>query len=173
MNETVTIPPESYIGRWSNKFLTKLIVGKYTSISNGLIITIAEHASSFTPNLVSNYPFNENCNLDYPKAYSGGKVIIGNDVWIGRNVHIIKEITVGDGAIVGASAVVAKDVPPYSIVIGNPLKILRYRFNEEQIKKLLEIKWWDWPKEKIYNSIKDFWDINNFIRKHESKTTLG
>lgn len=83
------------------------------------------------------------------------KVSIGNDVWIGEAVFINDGITIGDGAIIGAHSVVTHDVPPYAIVAGAPVKIIRYRFDEDKIKKLLEIKWWEWPDEKI-RSNEDF-----------------
>lgn len=76
-------------------------------------------------------------------------VIIGNDVWIGDEVKIQNGVTVGDGAVIGTSALVTKDVPPYAIVVGVPAKIIRYCFDEETIKQLLELKWWDLDDEII------------------------
>jgi serine acetyltransferase len=103
---------------------------------------------------------------DFPKCKKKGVVNIGNDVWIGDGVTIVGELTIGDGTIIGACSVVAKDVPPYAIVAGNPIKIIRYRFTEEQIKKLLDIKWWEWEHPLIRERIKDFLDINIFITKY-------
>ena len=74
---------------------------------------------------------------------------IGNDVWIGNNVIIKDGVTVADGVIIGSNAVVTKDVPPYAIVAGVPAKIIRYRFSEDVIKRLLELKWWDLPDDEI------------------------
>jgi virginiamycin A acetyltransferase len=74
---------------------------------------------------------------------------IGNDCWIGNGARILSSVTVGDGAVIGAMAVVAKDVPPFAIVVGNPARVIGYRFPEEQIRSLLEIAWWNWPLEKI------------------------
>ncbi len=88
--------------------------------------------------------------MDYPRDFSGRRhVKIGNDVSIGEGALIINSVTIGDGAVIGAYAVVREDVPPYAIVIGNPAKVIRYRFKETQIRMLLEIKWWDWPDEEI------------------------
>lgn len=75
--------------------------------------------------------------------------VIGNDVWIGSNAVILRGIEIGDGAVIGAGAIVTKDVPPYSIVIGNPARINRFRFDEDVIKELLSLKWWDWDIEEI------------------------
>ena len=75
--------------------------------------------------------------------------IIGNDVWIGCNATILRGVTIGDGAIVAANAFVNKDVPPYAIVGGVPAKVLKYRFSENIITKLLHLKWWDFPIERI------------------------
>ena len=80
-------------------------------------------------------------------------MIIGNDVWIGDRATILSGVRIGDGAVIGAGSVVTKDVEPYSIVAGNPARPKRTRFDEETIKKLLEIKWWDWPVEKINDNV--------------------
>lgn len=157
----------SYITSIENDWNADINVGKYTSIANKLRVIVASHPS-ITYNTVSNYPFRErNRMIDYPRSKKGGVVNIGNDVWIGDSVMIVDEITIGDGAIVGAGAVVGKDVPPYAIVVGNPIKIIRFRFTEEQIEKLLKIKWWDWDHSLIRERIKDFLDIDTFIKKYE------
>lgn len=82
-----------------------------------------------------------------------GDTIVGSDVWTCAGALILPGIKLGDGVIVGAGAVVAKDVPPYAIVAGNPARIVRYRFDEEQIAALLEIRWWDWPKDKVREAV--------------------
>jgi acetyltransferase-like isoleucine patch superfamily enzyme len=101
---------------------------------------------------------------------SRGPINIGNDVWVGRGVTILDGVTIGDGAIIGAMAVVAKDVPPYAIVVGNPGRIVHYRYSEDQIKKLLEIKWWDLKNDIIEELIvnKYFNDIDKFIEYYEN-----
>lgn len=75
--------------------------------------------------------------------------MIGNDVWIGYEAVILSGVTIGDGAIIGTRAVVTEDVPPYTIVGGIPAKPIRRRFSEEMIARLMDLRWWDWPEEKI------------------------
>ena len=93
-----------------------------------------------------------------------GQVLIGNDVWIGNNVIVLSGTRIGDGAVVGAGAVVSKDVPPYSIGVGNPIRIIKRRYSDEQIEKLLKIQWWNWDEAKIAG-LKDHFseDVDNFI----------
>ena len=76
-------------------------------------------------------------------------VVIGNDVWIGENVFINDGITIGDGAIIGAHSVVTHDIPAYAVAAGVPARILRFRFSEEEINKIMNLKWWEWPEEKL------------------------
>lgn len=90
--------------------------------------------------------------------------IIGNDVWIGANAIILQGVTIGDGAIIAAGAVVTKDVPPYAIVGGVPAKVIKYRFSDEVILKLLQIKWWDKPEEWIIQKLEKFTDVSGFVK---------
>jgi virginiamycin A acetyltransferase len=83
----------------------------------------------------------------YHKEY--GDTIVGNDVWIGYNSLIMPGIKIGDGAVIGANSVVTKDVPAYTIVAGNPAKIIRKRFDDDTINKISNLQWWDWDMEKI------------------------
>lgn len=92
------------------------------------------------------------------------KVHIGNDVWIGSYVRIMEGITIGDGAIVAAGAIVTKDIPPYAIVGGVPAKIIKYRFDEEIINKLLELKWWNKDKEWIQKHADDFENVEILLK---------
>lgn len=99
-----------------------------------------------------------------------GKVKIENDVWIGANSILFRGITINNSAVVAAGAVVTEDVPSYAIVAGVPAKILRYRFNEEDVKILNEIKWWDWSDERIIENSKYFYNPKVFIEKFREKT---
>nr|WP_268258242.1 CatB-related O-acetyltransferase [Bacillus massiliigorillae] len=109
---------------------------------------------------LSTYPFPlffEEWDLDSKDVATSwdnkGDIIIGNDVWIGYEAVILAGVTIGDGAIIGSRALVTKDVPPYTIVGGMPAKPIRKRFSEQTISSLLEIKWWNWSKEKISRNI--------------------
>lgn len=94
-------------------------------------------------------------------------ITIGNDVFIGMNVSILDGVTIGDGAVIGAGAVVNKDVPPYAIVGGSPIKLIKYRFEEELIHQFLQIKWWDWPEEKLKIVENRFFDVNDFVQEYQ------
>jgi len=123
-------------------------IGKFCSIAENLqFIVRGAHMIDW----VTTYPFQALWNMDVPlhDLPPHSPIIIGNDVWIAANVKIKQGVTIGDGAILATECFVTKDVPPYALVGGNPAKIIKYRFTEEQIKDLLEIKWWDWEDEKI------------------------
>ncbi len=126
-----------------------LTIGRYCSIAAGVTILLGgEHR----PDWVTTYPFNvlEGRAVKYKgHPTTKGDVRIGNDVWIGRAATILSGVTIGDGAVIGAGSVVAKSVEPYSIVVGNPGRRVRYRFPPETITLLLAIGWWDWPQEEI------------------------
>jgi len=95
------------------------------------------------------------------------KVEIGNDVWIGHNVVIMGNVTIGNGAVIGSSSVVTKDIPPFAIAVGNPTRIIRYRFDKETIKTLQDIAWWNWDNKKIKSAIDDFKSIELFTKKYK------
>lgn len=97
-----------------------------------------------------------------------GDIIIENDVWIGAKSTIMSGVKIHNGAIVGATATVTKDVPPYAIVAGNPAKIVKYRFTEKQIESLLKISWWDWTEDRIKTEAMLLWsdNIDEFIDRN-------
>lgn len=132
----------------------KLKIGKFCSIACGakFLFTSANHA--MRPLSTYTFPiFFEEWGLDVSEIRSAwdnkGDIVVGNDVWIGYEAVILSGVTIGDGAIVGARAVVTRDVPPYTIVGGVPAKPIRKRFDDETIEKLLRLRWWDWDERAI------------------------
>ena len=128
----------------------RLIIGKFCQIASGarFIMNGANHAM----NGISTYPFEvfgKSWSNAPSKFLNKGDTVIGSDVWIGNSAAIMPGIKIGHGAIIGTNALVTKDVAPYTIVGGNPGKLIRSRFEQKTIDFLLELSWWDWPIEKI------------------------
>lgn len=132
---------------------TKLTIGKFCSIAWGTTIILGgEHRVDWC----TTYPFNEVIEeFSYIKGHpkSKGDIVIGNDVWIASQCKILSGVNIGDGSVIAANAVVTKDVEPYTIVGGNPAKVIRKRFDSQTIKRLEEIQWWNWKYEHIYDAI--------------------
>lgn len=136
----------------------RLIIGKFCSIACGAKFLM--NSANHTLHSLSSYTFP----LFYDEWEHGmkpaeswdnkGDIVIGNDVWIGYDAIVLAGVTIGDGAIIGARAVVTKDIPPYTIVGGIPAKPIRKRFSDHDIALLLALRWWDWPAKKILASIK-------------------
>lgn len=133
--------PEVYVYKGSER---KIIIGSFCSIGEGVVmVTGGIHPSKW----ISTFPFRIKWNLQ--GAYqdgmpsSEGNITIGSDVWIGSEAMLLSGVTIGHGAIIAARSVVTNDIPPYSIVGGIPAKVLRHRFNDDVVKQLLEIKWWE------------------------------
>lgn len=144
----------------------RVLVGAFCSFAEGvLIFGGGEHRVDWVTTHPLRIAFNSPGAGEDGHPHSKGTTKIGNDVWMGHGALILSGVTVGDGACVGAGAVVSKDVPPYSIVAGNPAKVVRLRFSERQIEQLLQIAWWNWPIEKIqrFESLLCDSDIDAFI----------
>ena len=138
----------------------RLVIGKFCSIACGAKFLF--NSANHTLSSLSTYPFPiffKEWDLDIQNITDAwdnkGDIVIGNDVWIGYEAVILAGVSIGDGAVIGARAVVTKDVPPYTIVGGVPAKPIRRRFPDETIASLQKLRWWDWPEEKIQRHIKD------------------
>lgn len=135
----------------------KLIIGKFCAIAHGIefVMNGANHRMCS----VTTYPFNimgngwEKATPTLDDLPLKGDTIVGNDVWIGQHVVVMPGVYIGDGAIIAANSVVTKDVPAYHIVGGNPAKVIRKRFNDDLIQYMLDLKWWNWSAEKIFNNL--------------------
>ena len=132
----------------------RLVIGRFCALAEGVtfIMNGANHATGG----FSTYPFNifgDGWEQGFdPRSWEDemrGDTIVGNDVWIGMQATILPGVSIGDGAIVAAKAVVSADVPPYAIVAGNPARVVKTRCDEDTIRRLLAIAWWDWPAERI------------------------
>lgn len=147
---------------------TELKIGAYCSIAGKVQIFLSgNHRTDWVTTFPLNrrFPNWKNAKSIQNETISKGTVKIGNDVWLGYSSIILSGITIGDGAVIAAGSVVTKDVPPYAIVGGNPAKLLKYRFDENTISKLLKIQWWSWEAKKVeeYMPILQSDDIEKFI----------
>jgi virginiamycin A acetyltransferase len=129
----------------------RLTIGKFCSIAHGASFVL--NGGNHFADRISTYPFpifGEAFGAPVPGAWPNkGGITIGHDVWIGWDATILPGVTIGHGAIIATKAVVASDVPPYAIVVGNPAKVVKYRLPEADIARLLDIAWWDWPVKRI------------------------
>ncbi len=154
----------SYMGK--NNSVCNAEIGAFCSIASYCAIGGGEHAIHF----VSTSPvFNKGRNIlkknfALLEPQQSGKTTIGNDVWVGEQAFIKAGITIGDGAVIGAHAVVTHDIPPYAIVAGAPAKIIRFRFSQEEIEKLLKLQWWNWSEEKLKDKGSKFSDVGTFLK---------
>lgn len=139
----------------------QLIIGKFCSIAAAT--TFIMNGGNHLTESVSSFPF-AIFGEDWSQAMDGksyptkGNTVVGNDVWIGYNATIMPGVTIGDGAIIAANATVVKDVAPYSIVGGNPAKVIKKRFSDEKISELLETQWWNWDIDKITENLSGLTD---------------
>lgn len=140
----------------------RLVIGKFVQVAHGVrfITSSANHSMDG----FSTYPFwnfmmtpetsGEDVKAVLATLSDKGDTVIGNDVWLGMEAMVMPGVTIGDGAIVAARAVVTKDVPPYGVVGGNPARVVKQRFAQPVVDALLDIRWWDWPLEKIEANLK-------------------
>ena len=172
---TSSIGYASYIGNRS--FIKNTKIGRYTCIANDVMTVAGSHPTSkfvsihpafYSTRKQSGFTYvQEDKFSDFKYIDKKFTVIIGNDVWIGSGVKIMEDVTIHDGAVVAAGAIVTKDVPPYAIVGGVPAKIIKYRFDDETIKKLLDLKWWEKDQEWIKKHADDFVDVEKILDNSE------
>ncbi|MBL0225450.1 MAG: CatB-related O-acetyltransferase [Geobacteraceae bacterium] len=149
----------------------KVVIGDYCSIARDVTIILGGiHPTDW----VSTYPFR--IMLKLPGAYEDGMpttkgdVTIGSDVWIGTEAMILSGVTIGHGVIIASRSLVTKNIPPYAIVAGSPAKIIKFRYNEEIIEKLLAIQWWNWEEKNIREAVNllSSNNINEFIERYKN-----
>ncbi len=165
----------SYVS--DHSFIKNTVIGRYTCIATDVITVAGNHPI----NMVSVHPafyskaqklsyvnkdkFQEFSYIDRSKKTS---VIIGNDVWIGTRVTILEGVRIGDGVVIAAGALVNKDIPPYAVVGGVPARVIKYRFAEDIIYKLLNIKWWDKDIAWIKKHADEFDDVNRLTKENRN-----
>ena len=156
----------TYIGPYSS--LVNCKIGRYCSIASNVSLIKGRHPINFVSTSPAFFSLRKQNGTTYVKRQKFDEddklTIIKNDVWIGEDVKIMSGVTINDGAIIGARALVLKDVPPYAVVAGIPAKIIKYRFDESTIEDLLKTKWWNksqaWLKENadLFNNVQDVLD---------------
>jgi acetyltransferase-like isoleucine patch superfamily enzyme len=159
-------------------YIQSASIGKYCSIGPNVLFAIGTHP---TRTFVSTHPAffstKKQSGFSYAKSvmfcedekfadFNGKSIFIGNDVWIGASVTVLPGVSIGDGAIIAAGTTVYKNVEPYAVVAGSPMKVLRKRFSEHHCELLNEIQWWNWDSEKLRANVADFADISLFISKY-------
>ena len=178
---TLTIGAGSYIAEASLDFASidssHLLIGRYSSLAFRLVFSIGENHNY---HYVTTYPFRQReiknkialrrnwTDKNFYTEANHYQILIGNDVWVGANVKILGGVKIGSGAVIGANTIVTKDIPPYSVVVGNSSRIIKYRFSDDIIQKLLAIKWWNWSTEKIWKNVELLEQPEKFIDKFYS-----
>lgn len=161
---STTVGDYSYVS--INSWISLTTIGKFCSIGPNLVCGWGIHPTngiSTAPMFYSTMKPNGMTLSKTNKIEERKPIIIGNDVFIGANVTILDGVKIGDGAVIGSGAVVSKDIPPYAIAVGAPIQILRYRFPQDKIEKLLQIEWWNFDDERLAKVEQYFFEIDKFI----------
>ena len=159
--------------QWPGGSNASYTCGNFCSIAGNVTVYLGgNHRTDW----VTTYPFGHIHTNVFSTRMPGhpatrGDVIVGNDVWIADNVTIMSGVRIGDGAVIACNSHVVRDVPPYSIVGGNPAKLIKYRFTRKQIEQLLTIQWWNWSVQKIDENVHLLCNnnIDEFLAKHYHK----
>ena len=159
------------IGRYTylqrNSMVTYATVGAFCSIAENVRIGATNHdLRRFTTHEITfnhHYGYIRERDLDFTQKLEKEMTVVGHDVWIGYGAIVMPGVKVGHGAVIGAGSIVTHDVPSYAIVVGNPAKIIRFRFDDETIQQLLRSKWWDWPKEQIVKQMSYGIGVQDFL----------
>lgn len=163
IRKTVSIGDYSYVEPYTT--IISAAIGKYCSIGKCCQIGPWEHPLNYvttSPQVLRAILNRADLYQDLPEQAE-----IGNDVWIGSNSIIMGGVKIGNGAVIGAGAVVTKDVPGYAVAVGNPAKIIRYRFSREEIAWLERLNWWDWTENEIQQNKKLFFSREDFVLERE------
>jgi virginiamycin A acetyltransferase len=158
----------TYISGNSNISLTT--IGKFCSVGPNFNCGFGIHPTNGISTSPIFYSTGTPCGMTLSaddKIIEHKQITIGNDVFIGINVTVLDGLTIGDGAIIGAGTIVSKNIPPYAIVAGSPVQIIKYRFDEETIAKLLKLKWWDFNIDELKDVERHFFDYETFIKKFD------
>ena len=164
----VTLGDYSYMAK--NAQITHCKIGKFCSIGPNCCCGLGIHPTngiSTSPMFYSTAKQNGMTLCKENKVKESLQTTIGNDVFIGANVTILDGVNIGDGAVVGAGAVVTADIPQYAIAVGVPAKVVKYRFDDETIEKLLQDPWWDKGEEELKRVEKSFWSVDDFLKESE------
>ncbi|RCW51717.1 hypothetical protein DFP97_10157 [Paenibacillus prosopidis] len=148
-------------------------IGKFCSIASHVCINpgnhpmwrVTQHHATYRR---AAYQLAETDDMEFFEWRRSRKVTIGHDVWIGHGVTVMPGVTIGTGAVVGSGAVVTKDLEPYTIAAGVPAKQIKERFSRQVSRKLLEIAWWDWPRDMLEDKFDELNDVEKFISKYGS-----
>lgn len=160
----VVLGDYSYIARNSN--ISNTAIGKFCSIGPNFCCGLGLHPTngiSTSPMFYSTGCQNGTTMCNENKCKEMLHTTIGNDVFIGANVTVLDGVNIADGAVIGAGAVVVDDIPPYAIAVGVPAKVIKYRFSEEKVKKLLKRQWWNDQEDDLPKVEQHFWNVDEFL----------
>lgn len=159
----------SYIAK--NCTVSHCEIGKFCSVGPNFCCGLGLHPTngiSTSPMFYSMAKQNGTTLCSGNKVEEVKRTTIGNDVFIGANVTVLDGVHIADGVVIGAGAVVVNDIPPYAVAVGVPAKVVKFRFDEDTIKSLLDRKWWNGSQEALNQVERNFWDVESFLNEHKA-----